>query len=119
MQKFLAAMQLYTLFSKPPSGGNLGSQSIRATARCDFRSRCCRLPMTKEEFKDLFLRNVEQAMAVARRVATLPLHPDFDIELHGAGEIGRITPLDRVIDLMYLGEDTFYPIIDIGVKAVF
>jgi hypothetical protein len=73
--------------------------------------------MNKDEFRSLFLRNVEQAVSIARGMADLPSSPAFQFELHGAGVAGQITPFDRLIDLMYLGESLFYPMIDIGVKA--
>jgi hypothetical protein len=74
--------------------------------------------MTKEEFRELFLKNVRLALADAKRQVDIPLSSEFDIELHGGGVPGEIITLERAVDVMYLGENLFYPFIDIGVVAV-
>jgi hypothetical protein len=74
--------------------------------------------MNKQEFGQLFLRCARQALASTQKQLDVPLADDFDIELHGAGISGELISCDRAVELMYIGENLFYRIIDIGVKAV-
>jgi hypothetical protein len=74
--------------------------------------------MTKHEFKKLFLANVRKAITGAQKRLDLSLSEEFDIELHGGGFGGKIVPLDRVIDILWISEDQFNPFIDIAVIAV-
>jgi hypothetical protein len=74
--------------------------------------------MNKDDFTSLFLISVRQALAEAQKRISVPFSQEFDIELHGGGVPGKITPLHRVVDIMYLGEELFYVIIDVGVKAI-
>jgi len=74
--------------------------------------------MRKDEFGELFVRCARQVLANAQQQFDVPMSDDFDVELHGAGLTGQVVDQDRAVDLMYLGKDLFYRIIDIGVKAV-
>lgn len=74
--------------------------------------------MNKAEFQQLFLDNVRQALGYAEQETSRHVSDEFDVELHGAGISGEIISPVRAVDLMYVGEDRFYRIIDIGVKAV-
>ena len=74
--------------------------------------------MLKQEFTELFLKCAHDALAYAEKKLGMPLSDDFDVELHGAGVSGEIISRDRALELLYLGEDRFWRIIDVGVKAV-
>jgi hypothetical protein len=74
--------------------------------------------MDKQEFQQLFLRNVSKALESAEKIVGIPLLAGFEIEFHGGGVSGEIISQDRAVDIMYLGENKFYRIIDIGVKYI-
>jgi|ERR1051326_745276 hypothetical protein len=74
--------------------------------------------MNKEQFRALFLDKVSQILAKAQSRIGVPIASNFDIELHGGGIPGKKVPLDQALDTMYINEALFFPIIDIGVKAV-
>jgi hypothetical protein len=72
--------------------------------------------MNKDQFKELFLRSVQRAVENAKN-SSLEWPVDFHIELHGAGVPGEIISLNDALNKMYLGDDLFYRIIDVGVKV--
>jgi hypothetical protein len=74
--------------------------------------------MSKEEFRQLFLTNVASALADAEGQLGRKLSKDFDVELHGAGCTGEVISPVQALDRIYLGDDVFFRIIDIGVKSV-
>ena len=74
--------------------------------------------MNKEDFGALFLVNVGRSLERAGTVVGAVLPSEFDIELHGGGVSGKITSLSDAINIMYLGENSFYGVIDIGVKSI-
>ncbi|MEZ5901340.1 MAG: hypothetical protein R3D51_17815 [Hyphomicrobiaceae bacterium] len=74
--------------------------------------------MNKEQFANLFLRELEQAAKTACEQFKLSLPDNFRIELHGAGGEGRIYGLSEAIDKLFLGDSRFFKIIDIAVKAI-
>ncbi|HZP75456.1 MAG TPA: hypothetical protein VFB45_04885 [Pseudolabrys sp.] len=74
--------------------------------------------MTKNEFRALFLENARRAIAEGCSTIATPASDEFDIELHGAGVAGESVSLDQAVDRMYLTEDSFYSVIDVGVKKV-
>ena len=74
--------------------------------------------MDKSEFQQLFLHTVHRALENVSRGIGIPLSAEFDIELHGGGVPGEIISQDRAVDIMYLGEDKFYRVIDVGVKHI-
>jgi hypothetical protein len=76
------------------------------------------IAMHKEEFAQLFLKNVQAALAEAETRLGVAFAPEFEIEFHGCGVPGDTISPQRAVDIMYLGEDRFYRIVDIGVKSV-
>lgn len=74
--------------------------------------------MSKNEFKRLFIANTLRALGFAEGILGRTLSREFTIELHGEGIPGQIVSMDRAIDIMYIDENQFHPIIDIGVKEV-
>lgn len=74
--------------------------------------------MKKPQFLSLFERNLETALYLAEAILNSHISRNIEIELHGAGYSGLLTDVAKVEDIIYLGEDKIYRIIDIGVKAV-
>lgn len=73
--------------------------------------------MNKNEFKELFIKNVETAILMAENVFSAKIPRDIKIELYGCELSGAIISIEDSINIMFIDEDSFYRIIDIGVKA--
>lgn len=74
--------------------------------------------MTKDEFNHLFELTMEQAAQNADQKlgSIVPRH--FEILLFGAGHSrDRMSP-QLAVDILYLGEDKFYRVIDVAVIEV-
>jgi hypothetical protein len=74
--------------------------------------------MNRNDFKSLFVRCVNEAMQLAQRLSPRPLPEEFEIELHGGGVGGQIVSLEIALEKMFVEEDLFYAIIDVGVKKI-
>lgn len=74
--------------------------------------------MDREKFKKMFLLKAEEALSLGREKAGGKLPATFKVEMHGAGVSGGLMTADEAVNLMYLGDETFYRIIDIGFKGV-
>jgi hypothetical protein len=74
--------------------------------------------MTKDALAQLFVRSIQDAIFAAQRLTDRKLPSDFEIELHGGGVAGRIVALSDAMSHIYIDEDTFHPIVDIGLKRV-
>jgi len=74
--------------------------------------------VNKDDFRTLFLINVGRSLERAGTIVGAVLPSEFEIELHGGGVSGKITSLNDAINIMYLGERSFYGVIDIGVKSI-
>jgi hypothetical protein len=76
--------------------------------------------MSECEFGLLFARVLEEAAINAEVRLKRPVSRDFEIEQHGATShsgAALLTP-DESLMTLYLGPDSFYRIIDVGVIAV-
>lgn len=74
--------------------------------------------MKKLQFLSLFEKNIENALQLAEKVLNASISRNIEIELHGAEYSGLLTDVEKAVDILYLGEDRFYRIIDVGVKGV-
>ena len=74
--------------------------------------------MQKHEFKQLFLKALEEAAAYADECLGKSVARDFEIEFHRAGHSGSVLSPEEAFDLMYISEDRFYKIIDVAVIDV-
>jgi len=74
--------------------------------------------MNKSEFVELFRKNVERAILVGETVFSTSMPKGLLCELHGSGYSGATLSIDEVENLLFIDEDTFYRIIDIGIKLV-
>lgn len=70
--------------------------------------------MDRAEFASRFLTFV--ADAVSRGSTGVPVAPGgYAIEIHGAGHRGVRMTVDEAADALYLGPESFYRIIDVGI----
>src|SRR6185436_14842876 len=75
--------------------------------------------MNKDSFKNLFERSLEVAALNAEAKLGRSVPHAFMIELHDAGHSGILLTPDQTFELLFLGEDIFYRIIDIAATTVF
>lgn len=73
--------------------------------------------MKKLQFLSLFEKNIEDALRLAEKVLNARISRNIEVELHGAGHSGLLTDVEKAVDILYLGEERFYRIIDVGVKG--
>lgn len=73
--------------------------------------------MTKRRFRTLFLKALATAAEAVHTRAIGPASRAFVIELHGAAATGECMSVDQAVDRLYLGDDKFYRIIDVAVRA--
>jgi hypothetical protein len=74
--------------------------------------------MTKNEFRELFLRALNEAAENAEVKLAKPIPRSFMIELHAPGSSGRAVSVDEALDRIYLGGNRFYEIIDVAIKDI-
>jgi len=74
--------------------------------------------MTRDEFRNLFLRALNAAAENAEARLAKPIPRSFVIELHAPGFSGRTVSVEQALDQIYLGSDRFYRIIDIAIRRV-
>jgi hypothetical protein len=74
--------------------------------------------MTKDEFRKLFLRALNDAAENAEVKLARSIPRSFVIELHAPESPGRTVSVDKALDQIYLGSDRFYRIIDIAIKKL-
>jgi hypothetical protein len=74
--------------------------------------------LSKEKFY-LFLREaLERAARSAEQALHRPVPRKFAIALHGLGHSGVLFRPEEIVDVIYLGEDRFFRIIDVAVTEV-
>jgi hypothetical protein len=73
--------------------------------------------MTKNEFRKLFLKALNSAADDAEARLAKPVPRSFVIELHAPRSPGKVLDVDKALDQLYLGNDRFYRVIDISIKA--
>jgi hypothetical protein len=74
--------------------------------------------MERQQFADLFQSALEEAARNAEAKLARSIPPDFEIELHGAGHSRALLDPQDVLDVLYLGPDRFYRVVDVAVIAV-
>ena len=74
--------------------------------------------MTKNDFRALFLRALDNAADNAERKLAEPIPRAFQIELHAPGSPAAVMRADDALDSIYLGSDRFYRIIDVAVRKL-
>jgi hypothetical protein len=74
--------------------------------------------MDKLQFRELFISNAQKALKFAEKKFGIYIDENFDVELHGGGLAGEKISIDQCVDNLYLGNDRFFRVIDIGVKSI-
>ena len=74
--------------------------------------------MTKDEFRDIFLKVLEAAALVAEGKLGHSIPRTFSVELHAPKYPGQTVTAEVAFDAIFLGNDRFYRIIDVAVKEV-
>jgi hypothetical protein len=74
--------------------------------------------MEKAEFKQLFLRALGTAAENAEMKLKRPIPRSFIIELYSITSSGTRLSIDDTIEKLYLGENSFYKIIDVAIKEL-
>ena len=74
--------------------------------------------MNKMDFEALFREQLAKAVANAERRVGRKIPDALVIELHGAGGGGRQCLVSEALEHLYLGDASFYKLIDITVKEV-
>lgn len=74
--------------------------------------------MKKQQFRQLFDLFLEEAAQDAEIVLGCKMPRVFEVLLNGSGYSNYLTTVATACDQLYLGEDKFYRVIDIGVVAV-
>jgi hypothetical protein len=74
--------------------------------------------MPKDNFKALFDEAIAKAIENAQQQSGRHIRPDVQIILYGAGHSGDLLSRPDALDVLYLGDDKFYRVIDVAVVAV-
>jgi len=74
--------------------------------------------MDHNKFKDLFLSALEDAAKNAEDKFSITLPRNYLIEFHGLGRSGDLVSVETAADTLYLGEDVFFPLVDIAAKEM-
>ncbi len=74
--------------------------------------------MIKNDFQQLFLHALTTAAENAEKKIAHPISRSFLIELHAPDSQGLRVSVDEALSQLYLGNDRFYKIIDVGVKEL-
>lgn len=74
--------------------------------------------MSQEDFKNLFLNAINIAMKNAEKQLGRQISQNVRISLHGLGHQGDTVDFDKAVEVLYLGEDKFYRIIDVAVYEI-
>jgi hypothetical protein len=74
--------------------------------------------MDKQGFRKLFETALEEAAQIAGRKLNREVPRNFQILLHGLGYGGTPLDLETAVDTLYLGEDSFFFIVDVAVVEV-
>lgn len=74
--------------------------------------------MHRESFLQLLCHVLEVACQEVESTLAKPVAREFVIILHGAGYANWRTTLNEVVEILYLGEDQFYRIIDVAITGV-
>jgi hypothetical protein len=70
--------------------------------------------MDKDKFKQLFEAAIETVVRDKEKRSNTTISRDIQIELQGLGYSGDTLDVDTVVNILFLGENTFYRIIDVA-----
>ncbi len=71
--------------------------------------------MTKKEFAERFSEELELACKEAESVLEQKLSRNIEVLLNSRGYSDQVVDLETAVDVLYLGPERFYRIIDVGV----
>lgn len=74
--------------------------------------------MIKSDFRQLFLSALTTAAENAEKKIAHAIPRSFVVELHAPDSPGLRVSFDEALVQLYLGDDRFYKIIDVGVKEL-
>ncbi len=74
--------------------------------------------MTKDEFRKLLVCALNLAADTAERRLGGTVSHVFGIELHASQPHRGLLTVDEALDLIYLGRDRFFRVIDVAIKEV-
>lgn len=74
--------------------------------------------MHRENFLQLLCHVLDVACQEVESTLAKPVAREFVVILHGAGYAKWRTTLKEAVEILYLGEDQFYRIIDIAITGV-
>jgi hypothetical protein len=74
--------------------------------------------MNQDEFATRFLGALDRAAEEAERRLGRAIPRMYEVRLHGVGDAGELLDPARAAELLYLGEERFYRIIDVAVVEV-
>lgn len=74
--------------------------------------------MTKNDFKALFLKCVNEAKHQAEKAHQQKLSENHLFRVNGGGVSDQLIPLEETLDILYLSDKQFYRVINVGCKYV-
>jgi hypothetical protein len=74
--------------------------------------------VTRDEFRKLFERVIENAAKNAELIFKIHKPRTFHIEIIGAGRSRRILPPDVAVNDLYINENDFWKVINVGVTEI-
>ena len=74
--------------------------------------------MCREKFLQLLYHVLEVACQEVESTLAKPVAREFVVILHGAGYTNWKTTLNEAVEILYLGEDQFYRVIDVAITGV-
>lgn len=74
--------------------------------------------MTKDEFRGLFLRALNEAAENAELILRRKVPRSFLVELHAPDSSENSLSVDQALDKVYLGGDRCYRVIDVAIQRV-
>jgi hypothetical protein len=74
--------------------------------------------MTKDEFRSLFLRALDEAAEDAEIILRHTVPRSFLIDLHAPDSPEKPVTIDEALARIYLGADRFYRVIDVAIRRV-
>ena len=74
--------------------------------------------LKKEEFKNLFQRAIDESVELASEFHQRSFSAEYKFMLAALGFDDKLLTLDEVVEVVYLGEEQSFMIIDVGVRRV-
>jgi hypothetical protein len=76
------------------------------------------ITMTRDNFREQFKRALDVAAESAELKLDKNIPRSFSIRLRAFGYDDRVISVDEAVDKIYLGNDSFYRIIDVAIEEV-